>query len=135
MLWHTLTGVNDKSEHSPALAPHMSESQVLEIALKMAAQAGENQPTLVQYAEGDRVRANLVASGAGVFEHQMTYLIAMRGQFICTSGSRPPGSTQVPRGTVMTLVVDTATGRQLDIGISDRYPLLEELGPVVTALP
>jgi hypothetical protein len=123
--------VNDASD-TPA--GRVSESQLLEIALKMAANADEGSPTLIQYSEGDRVHANLVASGARIFEHRPTYLIAIRGQFTYWTAKRPPGQPP-PEGTVMTLVVDAETGRLYDVGIHTMYPRLEELGPVMTALP
>lgn len=121
--------VNDASE-TPGR--RVSESRLLEIALKMAADADERSPTLIQYSEGDRVQANLVASGTKIFEHRPTYLIAMRGQFTYWMAKRPPGRPP-PRGTVMTLVVDAETGRLSDVGIHNRYPQLEQLGPVITA--
>lgn len=125
----------DSAKHSSdGPPPHISKRQILEIALKMAAQGGDDHPTLIQYSEGDRARANLVAANAVVLARQSTCLIAIRGQFIYTAARRPRGAP-APRGTVMTLVVDATTGKLLDLGISDRYPRLEELGPVMTALP
>jgi hypothetical protein len=123
--------INDASD-TPAR--RVAESQLLEIALEMAANADEHSPTLIQYSEGDRVQANLVASGARIFEHRPTYLIAIRGQFTYWLAERPAGQPP-PEGTVMTLVVDAETGRLYDVGIHTMYPRLEELGPVMTALP
>ncbi len=126
--------MNDEiGDASDTPAPRVSESQLLEIALKMAADADERNPTLIQYSQGDRVLANLVASGAKIFEHRTIYLIAIRGQFIYRMAKRPAGQPP-PEGTVMTLIVDADTGRILDVGIHTRYPRLEELGPVMTAL-
>lgn len=112
---------------------------MLQIALGIATQHGEVLPTLVQCAQGDRAQANwvasgtrLVASGTQAPGDESTYLVAIRGQF---TGRRAPPGVPFPRGTVMTLVIEAAAGRVLDLGIRDRYPRLEELGPVVTLLP
>lgn len=120
---------DEMNDASVTATRRVSESQLLAIALRMAADADEHSPTLIQYSQGDRVQANLVASGARSVEHRSTYLIAVRGQFTYWMAKRPPGQPP-PKGTVMTLVIDAETGRLCDVGIHTSYPQLEGLGPV-----
>jgi len=68
-----------------------------------------------------------------VFQWNWSYLIAVRGHF-SYSGLGPPGSSSTVHGTVITLVVDAATGKVSDSGVSNRYPALARLGKVTTDL-
>jgi hypothetical protein len=95
--------------------------------------AGDPRPTLIQHSEGSRYRANLVASGDIVPGKAWSYLIAERGHFVFNDTPGPPGS-RAPSGSVITLVVDAATGEITDYGVSDRYPRLAVLGPLKTDL-
>jgi hypothetical protein len=119
--------------HSSQGKPHLSERQVLGIALKVAAQAGDRKPTLIQHAERTRHEANLVASGDLVPGRRWSYLIAERGHFVFKNASRPAGA-RAPSGSVLTLVVDASTRQVTDTGLSNRYPHLSDLGPVRTDL-
>lgn len=116
-----------------AAHPALTEGQLLAIALRAARAAGDPRPTLIRHAEGTREQANRVASGSEVPGTAWSYLIAERGHFVFASAPRPPGAP-APRGSVMTLVVDAATGRVTDDGTSSRYPPLQQMGQVTTDL-
>jgi hypothetical protein len=112
--------------------PRLSERHILRIAERTAARAGDRRPSLIQHAEGPRAKANRVDSGEGVPGCRWSYLIAERGHFVLR---RSEGlGTHPPRGTVLTLVIDAATARGTDGGVSNRYPDLDRLGPVTTDL-
>ena len=113
--------------------PHLPEYRIVQIAERAAAQAGDPRPTLIQHSEGTRHGANLVSSGDGVPGRRWSYLIAERGNLILKDASVPSGA-RAPSGSVLTMIVDAATGRVTDGGVSDRYPHLATLGPVTTDL-
>lgn len=104
----------------------------MQIAERAAAQAGDPRPTLIQHSEGTRHEANLVASGDRAPGRRWSYLIAERGDFVLDAPA--PLGVRAPRGSVLTLVIDAATGTVTDSGVSDRYPQLATLGPVSTDL-
>jgi hypothetical protein len=112
---------------------HLSNARIRKIAERAATQNGDPKPTLIQHSEGTRFAANLVASGDLVFGWAWSYLIAVRGHFVLNGASVPPGAP-APHGTVITLVVNASTGQVTDSGVSDRYPDLAKLGPVVSDL-
>lgn len=111
--------------------PRLTEQGILRIALRAAAASGDSRPSLVQHSEGTHSNANQVLSGGYFGGSAWSYLIAERGHFVGYQASTPPGAP-LPRGTVITLVVNAATGRVTDSGISYRYPPLRQLGPVRT---
>jgi hypothetical protein len=111
--------------------PQLTEQQILRVALRAAAGAGDPRPTLIQHAEGSRSAANFLASRDLIPSSAWSYLIAERGRFIAY-GASPPLGAPLPRGSVMTIVVDAATGRVTDFGISNYYPPLARLGAVTT---
>lgn len=113
--------------------PYLTERHILRIALAAAAGAGDSTPRLIQHSAGTRYQANLIDSGDLVPGRRWSYLIAERGHFVFENASRPQGAP-APRGTVITLMVDAATGETTDTGISNRYPHLRSLGPVRTDL-
>ena len=113
--------------------PHLTESRIVKIAERAAAAAGDRRPSLIQHSEGTRQRANTIASGDRVPGKRWSYLIAERGSFVLKNVSVPPGAG-APRGSVLTLVVDAATGTVSDLGVSNHYPNLAALGAVTTDL-
>jgi hypothetical protein len=111
-----------------------SESQILGIALRSAADAGDEHPSLVQHTAGPHDLAVKIGSfGNRVFDSTRCYLIAVRGSFVFNNVSRPVGAA-APRGTVMIMYIDVRTGAHMGRGLGDRYPELEKLGPVTTDL-
>ena len=120
-----------------SLAPRLSDSRLRAIALTAAKADGDAHPTVIQYAEGSRRMANLVASDEVVNATNRSYLIAERGNFGTPTISSPPGIPMGPGPVriirhVITLVVDARTGKVTDSGLSDRYPDLTRLGRVTT---
>lgn len=111
--------------------PQLTERQLLRLGLSTAAQDGDSRPTLIQHAEGTRSKANQVASGGYFGGPAWSYLIAVRGHFVADHAIGAPGAPP-PRGTVITLIVNAATGKVTDDGISYRYPPLAQLGAVTT---
>jgi hypothetical protein len=111
----------------------LSQQQLLALGRNAAKADGDPNPTLIQHAAGTRYDAVRISSGDLVYEWNWSYLIAIRGKFTATGVSIPPGA-KAPTGTVITLVVDAKTGQVTDSGLSDRYPPLAQLGPVVTDL-
>ncbi len=117
---------------APALRePTLSESRLLAIAQGAAAEGGDANPSLIQHAAGRRFEANLIAGGDEVFEWNWSYLIAIRGHFSFSDAPRPAGAPP-PSGSVITLVLDAASGEVADTGVSNTYPDLARLGPVRT---
>ncbi len=59
------------------------------------------------------------------------FLITMRGHFIATEASRPPGAA-APAGNYLSIVVDAGTFQMLDYGLSPSPPPVSpaSLGPV-----
>lgn len=111
--------------------PGMTEAQILRLALHEAAHSGDRRPTLIQHSEGSHGKANQLTSGAYFGGSARSYLIAERGKFVGYGASVPYGAS-LPHGTVVTIIVNAATGRVTDGGISYRYPTLAQLGPVTT---
>ena len=61
----------------------------------------------------------------------VVYLVTMRGHFIASAASVPPGG-HAPTGTYMSIVIDATTFQGLDGGLSSRPPPVApaSLGPV-----
>jgi hypothetical protein len=127
-----VAGVVALSQAAAATSPTtLTEGQILRIALRAAAGNGDPRPTLIQHSEGTRAEANHLASGGYFGGSARSILIAERGRFIAYGASIPAGAA-LPRGTVITIIVNASTGRVTDGGISYRYPELAQLGRVTT---
>jgi hypothetical protein len=113
--------------------PQLPEMRILRIAMAAAKRGGDPHPSLIQHAAGTHFKAVLIGQGDLVFEWNWSYLIAVRGHF-SYNDLGPPGSSSTVHGTVITLVVDAATGQVTDTGVSNRYPPLARLGKVTTDL-
>jgi hypothetical protein len=111
--------------------PQLPETTLLQIAEHAAASAGDPHPTLIQHAAGTHFDAARIASGDLVFEWNWSYLIAERGHFRYVGLG--PANVRIT-GSVLTQVVDAATGQVTDAGLSKRYPDLRRLGRVTTDL-
>ena len=106
-----------------------SERELLKIALRAAARAGDPRPTLIQYSVGTRGKANLISSKDITGGEQRSYLIAERGHLVL----RDLGiGNKTIRGSVITLVLNASTMLGTDFGLQNNYPNLAALGRVTT---
>jgi hypothetical protein len=118
------------------------ESDILRLALEVAARHGDPNPELVQHTSGTREAATKT-TGSWVHSDQPSYLIAMRGCFTARRARPPLPPEMVPEDAVddtmsfpiSVLVVDIETGLVTDSGSSFEYPDLASVGPVVTDYP
>jgi hypothetical protein len=112
-----------------------TEDQILAVALRFAADAGEARPSLIQHAVGPYDHAVEVGSfGNRVPANSSAcFVVAVRGSFVLHNAHSPAG-VAAPRGTVLVLYIDAETGACIGRGLGDRYPDLEELGQVTTDL-
>ena len=117
----------------PTTVAGLTETQVMSIAIQGATAAGDPKPTDIAHSTGTRAQANLLAAGETVPGDQPSLLIVEHGRFIASNAPTPPGAP-APTGTVLTLVVDQATGQVTDTGIQGSTPDLHELGAVTTDL-
>lgn len=125
-----VVSLGGSSPSANATSPAMSESAIRALESNVASRLGENAPTGVQHVTSTRARAVLASSGAIVDDSTPSVLIVMHGHFTDADASRPRGAP-APSGTVLTLVVDSATGQVTDLGIEEKAPDLAGLGPVV----
>jgi hypothetical protein len=119
---------------SGASGATLSVAQLSAIAVREAAGAGEATPTDISYAQGPRANAVQVASGDVVQGDSSSYLIVLHGHFVVQGSQGLPGSP-TPTGSVMTLVVDAASGNITDFGVAPVTPALSKLGPVTVIPP
>jgi len=114
------------------------ESEILEIAMGLAADRGDPAASLIQHTKCTRAEANRVAGGAVVPGDEESCLIAIQGHFTVPR-RRPPIRPGLPvpvettdTYSVMMLVVNVATGAPTDSGLSNDYPDLAAVGSVIT---
>lgn len=107
--------------------PQLPEKRILRLAMTSAKRGGDPRPSLIEHAAGTHFNAVRIGQADLVFEWNWSYLIAVRGHF-SYGGLGPPGSSSTVHGTVITLIVDAATGQVTDSGASNRYPPLARLG-------
>jgi hypothetical protein len=87
---------------------------------------GDSAPRNVQYVKTTRSRAAAFTGGRAAKDGPV-YVIQLHGHFNGAYASVPPGHKR-PSGTIMTIVVDAASGLVTDAGISDASPGLSVLG-------
>jgi hypothetical protein len=114
---------------SGASGEPLSTAQLTAIAVTEPAAHGDATPTDISYAQGTHTNAEQVATGDIVQGNSPSYLIVLHGHFIVTDSQGLPGSP-IPTGTVMTLVIDAASGQLTDFGVSPTTPDLAKLGSV-----
>jgi hypothetical protein len=110
----------------PRRAPSLSA--IVQTARRMAALNGEPHPTGISYVMTTRAKANSLFD-ATVDSNQSVYLVQLRGHFNGAIASKPHGDP-APKGTVLTVTIDSSTGQLTDWGISDRAAPLDQLGAV-----
>lgn len=107
----------------------LGTAELSEIAREFAASMGDSTPISSEYLTGDRRQVVLALSGDEVEDSGNVDAIILRGQFVDHLAPRPPGVT-APSGTVLTLVINAATGEMNDFGIQSNVPNVKEFGPV-----
>jgi hypothetical protein len=122
----------------PSAVPTVSaidESELLALALEVAARKGDPNPELVQHARGSRFEVTRT-TGSIVFSDVPSYIIVMKGNFRARRASRPghryPDDEQSVSDPFQTLVIDIETGQITDSGSSNHCPDLASLGEIVT---
>jgi hypothetical protein len=103
----------------------MDDSELLALALEVAARFGDSSPVLLRHARGTRFDLTS-ATGSKVFSDTSSCIFAMRGNFRWNH-SRPahPGR-QITEEDIsyqfMTFVLDAKTGKLMDVGASHQAP-------------
>jgi len=101
------------------------------IASDAAKANGDAHPSSVIVFASRRHEANIAAgAGTGVIGSEPVYLVVIRGHFVCSGCSGPPGSSP-PKGDVMTMVLDRNTLQGLDSGIGGPVDT-SKVGPGLT---
>jgi hypothetical protein len=116
----------------------MDDSELLRLALKIAARFGDPEPVLVQHARGTRFDL-LRATGSTVFSDTPSCMFVMEGNFTWNH-SRPanPDRHLTEKDNAyrfLTVVIDAETGRPMDHGASNRRPDLTALSNLMTDHP
>ncbi len=121
----------------------LSAMAIIAIAQRAATDAGESKPTEIEWVASTRSEAATVTSGSAVTgpqDDQPVILIQLQGAFTATHARMPRAATseqdaqsQLPTGSVITLVVDGATGDVLDYGLTNEHVNLGKLGQVHTS--
>jgi hypothetical protein len=109
--------------------PLSLHNQITQIAQSYTAGLGDPSPESIQYVATDRQAAIAATSGGSVDSDQPVYLVVAIGKF-AAQGVAPPGSTTVPTGSVMILVLDAQTLDITDWGVTTIVPKLTPLGQV-----
>jgi hypothetical protein len=104
------------------------------IALGAAAQNGEQSPTDAIAYKTTRQDANARTSGAIVDSNQPVFLIVEHGNFVGVDVSLMYGS-QAPRGRIISVIVDAATGNVTDWGYEPTEPRVNGLAVAAPLIP
>jgi hypothetical protein len=111
-------------------APKLTEVQITQEALNLAAGMGDASPTSIEHVEGTREQLVSALSGDEVrAASEDVYAIVIRGQFVDSNAPRPSDAA-APSGSVLTVFIDATTGALTDFGIQNQVPDLTSLGPV-----
>jgi hypothetical protein len=123
------TATISADEAAAALADPKVQASLLDLALRVASDAGVPQPAkVVAVAAADHQVAETLVSGAIINDHAPVYVLKITGgRFTAQHHQREAA----PQGEVLTITVDAATLRVTDIGIDDVEPDLSTLGPTV----
>jgi hypothetical protein len=116
-----------------ASAPTVSD--LTQVALTVSARNGVTAPTNIEYVTTTRKAANLLLAGASVDSDESVTVFQMTGPFTGYGASVPMGAN-LPTGTVLTVIIDSATGRVSDWGIGpSTMATLAHLGNPVQVHP
>lgn len=116
-----------------------NEADLATLAQQAAAASGDATPSLIQHVAATRQLATDVGQGGDVVNSSTpSYLVVVQGSFTMQVPV-PPLPPTIPKPaprtvtySVMTLVVDAATGQITDNGFANAYPNLTSIGPVTT---
>jgi hypothetical protein len=121
----SLVGARVYAASQPAQHGSKGISQRIDaVARRIAREMGDRSPREIVWLATRRQAANRVAGGDIVDSNQPVYLVAVRGRFVDRMASVPMGAAS-PRGTVLTLVLDRAHLRVLDVGVGIRWPHMQ----------
>jgi hypothetical protein len=115
----------------------MTAAQIKSLVVSGAAAMGDSTPTDISYSALTTRNGALAASGSGASmggaygSASGYFVVVAHGEFTAYDAPIPNGA-KIPTGTVMTLVVDAATGEVTDSGVQHDSPDLSTLGPVTT---
>jgi hypothetical protein len=125
--------VSGRTQPAPSSTATLAAAQILAQINYLAAGNGEPNPTDIQYVSttgADAAKALSEAPPPGPAGAESVILVAARGRFTGYGAKIPPGAA-LPTGTVITAVMDAASGALTEWGISRTFPQLATLGPVV----
>ena len=108
----------------------LTDAQILAAVNRMTSTNGDDAPTNIEYVTTTEGAAMQLAYGASADPAEASDAVVLTvalGHFTGTS-AKVPASAPPPTGTVMTVVVDGATGAIRDWGITDKSPALTSLG-------
>lgn len=115
-------------------ATAITDGQAVGLARAVAAQDGENAPSAIEMVRSTHALAlRYVDPGeTTTADDGNVVVLVLHGHFTASQGPHPPGAAP-PSGSVMTLVLDAASGQLRDLGLVDAAPSLAALGPVSQA--
>jgi hypothetical protein len=97
------------------------------MALASAASAGDNAPSDMAGVLTRRQAAQDATHGDIVNANEPVYLVVITGHFVANDVSVPAGQP-APRGTTITMSIDTSTMQTVDWGLSSQSVSLDSLG-------
>jgi hypothetical protein len=111
----------------------LAPDQVVAQIRHLAEGNGEPNPTDIQYVITTKAKASTLAYGepaSGSDPDGSVVLAAARGRFRGYHAKGPPGAPD-PTGSVITAIIDIASGELTDWSISDHFPNESALGRVL----
>jgi hypothetical protein len=138
------TGASAQSNESTGTQRPLATGEVRSLALGTAGHDGEMAPTEIQATSGTLAQAahatdpddpvpTITDPRTGrPWAESPVEVVTMRGHF--TSGGPHPAGTPEPTGTVLTVTIDSASGRIVSQAIGNAPVAMEEISPTVTKL-
>jgi len=115
--------------------PSWGTGDLRDIALRMAAEAGDANPTSIQYVRTTNRQAAATLFHGDSSSNDPCYAVVLQGNFIDTKTFFPAGATP-PAGTTTCFIVRASDGAVTDFGINSlSYANLDQIGWVVSIAP
>jgi hypothetical protein len=115
--------------------PSWGTGDLRDIALRMAAEAGDADPMSVRYVRKTNRQAAAILFHGDSSSNDPCYAVVLQGNFIDTKAFFPAGATP-PAGTTICFVVRASDGAVTDCGINSlSYANLDQMGWVVSIAP